>query len=49
MANTLDNSARIISNKGNMETLKTDSKTALNSKALNTLGNAPRIVRLKNK
>lgn len=49
MANTLDNSARIISNKGNMETLKTDSKTALNSKALNTFGNAPRMVKLKNK
>ena len=49
MANTLDNSARIISNKGNMETLKTDSKTALNSKALSTFGNAPRMVKLKNK
>ena len=45
MANTLDNSARIISNKGNMETLKTDSKTALNSKALSTFGNAPRMVK----
>ena len=32
-----------------METLKTDSKTALNSKALSTFGNAPRMVKLKNK
>lgn len=49
MANTLDNTARMISNKGNVETLKTDARTALNSKALSTFGNAPRMVKLKNK